>query len=99
MRIAKSRLTLFFTLAFASDLVGNNPAVMLVMPYVHGTNPEALPFDDQRRRSYVLSRNNRKMVMMRIFDPNKYEEYATHYNHTVTLKGEPTTTAMNLLTD
>jgi len=34
-------LTLFGTLAVASDIVGNNPAVMLVMPYVHATNPEA----------------------------------------------------------
>ncbi len=35
-------LTMFLTLAAISDLVGNNPAVMLVMPYVHPTNPEAL---------------------------------------------------------
>jgi Na+/H+ antiporter NhaD/arsenite permease-like protein len=34
-------LTLFATLAVASDIVGNNPAVMLVMPYVGTANPEA----------------------------------------------------------
>jgi Na+/H+ antiporter NhaD/arsenite permease-like protein len=34
-------LTLLATLAVASDVVGNNPAVMLVIPYVGSADPEA----------------------------------------------------------